>query len=217
MSLIFSGDEFNEGTDTILKILDQHQIQASFFLTGRFYANPENYPFIKNMINAGHYLGAHSDQHLLYCDWNKRDSLLITRAQFDTDLNEVYKKMRSFGIRKENAPYFLPPYEWYNKEINVWTSNHALQLINFTPGTLTTADYTFPEMGKRYRPSDKILASVVSYYKEKINGLNGFIMLIHLGTGPQRKDKFYHKLPVLLDSLLIEGYQFKKINELLEQ
>lgn len=217
MSLIFSGDEFNEGTDTILKILNQYQIKASFFLTGRFYANPENYPFIKNMINAGHYLGAHSDQHLLYCDWNKRDSLLITKAQFDTDLNEVYKKMSSFGIRKENASYFLPPYEWYNKEINVWTSNHALQLINFTPGTLTTADYTFPEMGKRYRPSDKILASVVSYYKQQINGLNGFIMLIHLGAGPQRKDKFYHKLPVLLDSLLTEGYQFKKINELLEQ
>ncbi|MFC6100568.1 polysaccharide deacetylase family protein [Olivibacter domesticus] len=217
MSLIFSGDEFNEGTDTILKILNQYQIKASFFLTGRFYANSENYPFIKNMINAGHYLGAHSDQHLLYCDWNKRDSLLITKAQFDTDLNEVYKKMSSFGIRKENASYFLPPYEWYNKEINVWTSNHALQLINFTPGTLTTADYTFPEMGKRYRPSDKILASVVSYYKQQINGLNGFIMLIHLGAGPQRKDKFYHKLPVLLDSLLTEGYQFKKINELLEQ
>lgn len=217
MSLIFSGDEFAEGTDTILKILNQYQIKSSFFLTGRFYANPKNYPFIKNMIKAGHYVGAHSDQHLLYCDWNKRDSLLVTKTQFDADLEEVYKKMTSFGIRKEDARYFLPPYEWYNKEINVWTSNHALQLINFTPGTLTTADYTLPEMGKRYRSSKKIFDSVVSYYEQQKNGLNGFIMLIHLGAGPKRKYKFYHKLPVLLDSLLTEGYQFKRINELLEQ
>jgi peptidoglycan/xylan/chitin deacetylase (PgdA/CDA1 family) len=72
-------------------------------------------------------------------------------------------------------------------------------------------------MGTRYRSSDKIFDSVVSYCKQQKNGLNGFIMLIHLGAGPKRADKFYHKLPMLLDSLLAEGYRFKKINELLEQ
>jgi len=31
-------------------------------------------------------LGPHSDQHLLYCDWDKRDSLLVTREDFRIDL-----------------------------------------------------------------------------------------------------------------------------------
>ena len=33
-----------------------------------------------------HYLGPHSDEHLLYNDWNNRDSLLVTHEQFIADM-----------------------------------------------------------------------------------------------------------------------------------
>lgn len=59
------------------------------------------------------------------------------------------------------APYFLPPYEWYNSQITQWTRALGLRLVNFSPGTRSTAYYTYPEMGSRYVSSDVIYQSVL--------------------------------------------------------
>lgn len=40
--------------------------------------------------------------------------------------------------------------------------------------------------------------------------MNGFHLLIHPGTNPKRKDKFYLQLDVLITKLKKEGYQFSK-------
>ena len=59
----------------------------------------------------------------------------------------------SVGPWKADAPYFMPPYEWYNAQVSTWTAEHGLTLVNFTPGTRSNADYTTPAMGDRYVPS----------------------------------------------------------------
>ena len=47
---------------------------------------------------------------------------------------------------------------------------------------------------------------------EKIdpNGLNGCIMLIHLGTAPERTDKFYNRLDDLISFLKKNGYSTER-------
>ncbi len=159
---------------------------------------------------GNHYLGAHSDRHLLYCDWANRDSTLITRREFENDLSANYEAMNVFGIDKRHARYFLPPYEWYNDSIAIWTKAMGLQLVNLSPGTLSHADYTTPDM-KNYRSSDVIFQSI----KSVSNDLNGFILLLHIGTDPGRKDKFYDKLPELLQYLESLHYEFVTIPDLL--
>src|SRR5690554_6739685 len=135
----------------------------------------------------GHYLGAHSDQHLLYCDWDDRDSLLVTQQEFSEDLDANYRKMQDWGIDQEKAQYYMPSYEWYNDSITNWTEKKGLKLINFTPGLRTATDYTYPEMGvNRYWTSRRILDQVVDFEQHNAKGLNGFIILIHLGTDPRR-------------------------------
>lgn len=213
---MFTGDEFGDGGADILKTLTAEKIKSSFFLTGRFYSTLEFEPLIKQLKAEGHYMGAHSDQHLLYCDWVKRDSLLVTHQQFSKDLNNNYRRMQEYGVQKEDAPYFLPPYEWYNSTIVNWTAREGLQLINFSPGTRSTADYTWPEIGKSYRPSDEIYQSIIEREEKDANGLNGFILLIHIGTDPRRTDKFYLKLPGLLKDLKNRGYTFERIDEMLD-
>jgi peptidoglycan/xylan/chitin deacetylase (PgdA/CDA1 family) len=213
--LVFTGDEFADGGEVILGALNKRKIKAGFFLTGNFYSNPAFETLIKNLKRDGHYLGAHSDKHLLYADWAKRDSLLVTRSEFKNDLGKNYKRMHRFGINKKEARYFLPPYEWYNKAIAEWTENEGLSLINFSPGTLSTADYAYPEMGVRYRNSDEIYQSIMNYERTVPNGLNGFILLIHIGTDPRRTDKFYNRLGDLLQELNDKGYTFVRIDELL--
>jgi peptidoglycan/xylan/chitin deacetylase (PgdA/CDA1 family) len=196
--------------------LQQNKVKAAFFLTGNFYANPAFQSLIRNLRQDGHYLGAHSDKHLLYADWTKRDSLLVTENDFKLDLQTNYHRMTEFGIKKVDALYFLPPYEWYNSAIAQWTNEEGLQLINYTPGTHSTADYTHPGMGERYKPSDEIYSSIINYEAEYPYGLNGFILLIHIGTDPRRTDKFYNQLDKLLNELKGKGYAFVRVDKLLK-
>lgn len=216
IALIFSGHDYNDGTMYVLDVLNRQHIQGSFFFTGDFYRNPENRVFIRLLRNGGHYLGAHSDKHLLYCDWSKRDSLLVSEREFKTDLLANYAAMDSlFGIKKTDALYFLPPYEWYNQTIAEWTSELGLTLINMTPGTLSNADYTTPGMDN-YRSSETIWESIIQYEREQNSGLNGFMLLIHPGTAPERTDKFYYQLDELIDYLKSEGYRFVTVDTLLK-
>ena len=213
--MVFTADEFGDGGKSILNTLKKEKIHGSFFFTGNFYSNPKFKSIIKKLRRNGNYLGSHSDKHLLYCDWEKRDSLLVTHKEFKEDLLNSYQKLGNWNIQKDEAHYFLPPYEWYNDSIAAWTQQLGLQLINFSPGTRSNADYTYPEMGKKYVSSDAVMNSILEYEKNSKNGLNGFILLTHFGTDPRRTDKFYDRLPELIKELKKDGYEFLRIDELL--
>ncbi|MCZ4224111.1 glycoside hydrolase family 9 protein [Pedobacter rhodius] len=215
IALVFTGDEFADGGDLVRKTLKNEHVKASFFLTGNFYRNPKFKSLIKALKNDNHYLGPHSDKHLLYCDWNKRDSLLVTKQEFEQDLKSNYEELSHFGISKTDASFFLPPYEWYNKKISDWTNEQGLSLINFTPGTRSNADYTYPELGKSYRSADEIFKSITNFNESNPSGLNGFILLLHIGTDPRRTDKFYFHLAKLIAYLRQNGYELVKIDNLL--
>lgn len=172
---------------------------------------------IRLLLRNGNYLGSHSNNHPLYCDWTKRDSLLITRKQFEQDLDSAYLTMARFGITKQSAPYYLPAYEWYNDSIAAWTKAMGLQLVDFTPGTYSNADYTYPQMEKKYLSSDTIFSRILQYEHRDPYGLNGFMLLLHIGTDPRRTDKFYNRLPGLIDTLNKKGYRFVKVTDLLNK
>ena len=212
---MFTGDEFADGGSFIAKTLRQKKIKASFFFTGKFYRNQALRKTIKDLIADGHYLGSHSDQHLLYCDWVKRDSLLVDHTAFTRDLRQGYRELKKFGIAENHAKYFLPPYEWYNDTIAKWTREMGLQLINYSPGTLSNADYTTPDM-KNYRSGDTIFESIKKYEETHAEGLNGFILLLHIGTSPDRTDKFYKRLPELFAWLQSKRYEMVRVDQLLK-
>lgn len=214
MAIVFTGHEFAEGGSSIASTLKKNAMKASFFFTGDFYRNPDFEKLIGQLCQDGHYLGAHSDAHLLYCDWNRRDSLLVTQKQFVDDLTANYTAMFPFGIHAADASYFMPPYEWYNDTIAAWTRQLGLQLINFSPGTRSAADYTWPQL-PNYRSSRAILQSIRRFERTAPARLNGFILLLHIGTDPRRTDKFYRKLPALLHFLKVRGYLPVRVDELL--
>jgi endoglucanase len=216
LALVFTGDEFADGGQIISNTLKQTNTKASFFLTGRFYRKPAFKKIIQQLKANGNYLGAHSNAHLLYCDWNNSDSLLVTRQQFRADLQKNYDELKHFGVGKASAHFFLPPYEWYNDSIASWTKEMGLQLINYSPGTLSHADYTMPDE-KNYRSSEVIDKSIIDYEQKHALGLNGFILLIHIGTDAKRTDKFYNRLPELIRYLKSKGYRLVRIDELLRQ
>jgi peptidoglycan/xylan/chitin deacetylase (PgdA/CDA1 family) len=123
--------------------------------------------------------------------------------------------MEEFNIGKEDARYFLPPYEWYNDSIAKWTGDMGLKLVNMTHGTLSHADYTTPDM-KNYRSSDEIFQSIINFEEQNKTGLNGFLLLMHIGTDTSRMDKLYHYLEPLIEHLKKKDYQLQRIKSLLE-
>jgi len=212
MALVFTGHEFGEGAGFISKTLEQEKINASFFFTGDFLRNIAFSPIVDRLQKQGNYIGPHSDRHLLYCDWKKRDRLLISENEFTSDLINNYLQLRHFNDKRDR--YFLPPYEWYNDSIAVWARQLGFQLISFTPGTLSHTDYT-TFRDSNYRSSEAIYNSVINYEKSTPGGLNGFLLLMHVGAGPEREDKFYFHLPALIRYLKKKDYQFQTVDELL--
>ena len=71
--------------------------------------------------------------------------------------------MARFGIKKDDAKFFLPPYEWYNKDISRWAKEIGLTLVDFTPGTSSNQDWSYPALGKGYYSSDKIYSNIINY------------------------------------------------------
>ncbi|MCU0411348.1 MAG: polysaccharide deacetylase family protein [Bacteroidetes bacterium] len=208
--LVFTGHEYAEGADTILAVLKSHDIRASFFFTGDFLRNPQFAPAIRRLVMEGHYVGPHSDRHLLYCTWEDRDSLLVPREEFIADLEANYRELERFGIMRSAASVFLPPYEWYNDSIACWSRQMSITLVNFTPGTSSNADYTRPGIDPRYVSSDTILQRILRHEHVSSNGLNGFILLLHIGAGPHRPDPFHRSLDLLLTELKARGYRFRR-------
>ena len=219
LALIFTGGDFGEGTGHILDTLKEHRIKASFFVTGGYLRNPEHQDYLRRIVAEGHYLGPHSDTHPLYCPWEDREKTLVTEAFFKADLRKNIDDLRKYGedpglpTPATKVVYFIPPYEWFNADQSRWAREMGVLLFNFTPGSGSNRDYA-PEGHKSFVPSRQIIDDILAYEKKDPHGLNGFLLLLHVGS--QRKDKTFLLLGDLLKELKGRGYDFVLIDELLE-
>ncbi len=214
LALVFTGGDYGEACEGILDTLKRYALPASFFLTGDFLRNPGHGAAVRRMAAAPHYAGPHSDRHLLYCPWEDRGRMLVDRKTFLDDLDANLAELERFGVDRRAVHRWIPPYEWYNECVARWAEEAGYPLFNFTPGTLSHADYT-EEGAPNYRSSEEILGSIVRVAAEAPEGLNGFFLLLHLGAGEGRRDKFWKHLPALLDFLQGEGYGFRTVPQLL--
>jgi peptidoglycan/xylan/chitin deacetylase (PgdA/CDA1 family) len=214
IALIFTGGEFGEGTGHVLDTLAAHKIKASFFFTGDYLRKPEHAEFLKRIIAEDHYLGPHSDSHPLYAPWEDRSKTLVTEEFFKKDLQKNIDDLRKLGaLRDDKKPiYFIPPYEWYNADQSRWSRDMNVMLFNFTPGSGSNRDWA-PEDHKSFVPSKKIIEDVLAYETKDPHGMNGFLLLLHVGS--QRKDKTFLLLDELLKQLEARGYHFVTVDQLL--
>jgi peptidoglycan/xylan/chitin deacetylase (PgdA/CDA1 family) len=216
LSLVFTGHEFAESTPQILSELKKHKAKGSFFLTGDFLRNPAHAPLIRRIVAEGHYLGPHSDKHMLYCSWDKPFPPLVTHSEFVSDLESNIAEICRFHVQRKDIRYFLPAYEHFNQQIADWTAERGLRLVNYTPGTRSNADYT-GEADKNFVPASAIYQSILSCEKKDPHHLNGFILLLHAGAGPAREDKFVSLFGNLLNHLQQEKYRLVRIDKLLAE
>jgi len=215
IALEFTGGNFADGGTTIMETLKKHSIKASFFFIGDFFRNAEFKPLIERIRDEGHYLGPHSDEHPLYASWEEPPKLLITKEDFNADIDRNMETLKKFGVEPAQARFFIPPYEHYTQEISDWTAERGMVLINLTRGTRTHADY-MQDDDPKYITSEDMVKSVLDYEKKDPDGLNGFLLLMHVGAGPGRtRDHLYNHLDDLVTELKSRGYSFQRVDELL--
>lgn len=202
--LIFTADSMFEGGEYALDILNKRNIKASFFFTGNFLRDTlHNRQIIERVVNNGHYIGPHSNSHILLADWDENRTTLVTADSAISDILTNIAELSIYGIDTSKVKYIVPPYEWYNKShIDAYRSVNLLP-VNPSPGFLTYRDYTTPDMDDYYS-SDTIWHNFMENIRNR--DINGEIIILHLGTQDARTDKFYYRLPALLDTLISKGY-----------
>jgi peptidoglycan/xylan/chitin deacetylase (PgdA/CDA1 family) len=214
IALIFTGGDYGEGIEPILNTLDKLQIKAGFFVTGGFLSDAQRRRLVERAVSEGHYVGPHSDKHPLYCPWDDREKSLITETEFQKDLRKNIADLKALGALKSGTVYFIPPYEWFNAEQVKWAKEMGVVMFNFSPGSGSNRDY-MPESDPKFVSSQKILQDVLAYEKKDPHGLNGYILLLHLGA--DRKDKMFLLLEPLVQELRARGYTFVRIDALLHE
>lgn len=210
IALVFTGGDYGEGTSHVLDTLHRLHVHAGLFVTGSYLRQSGHPKLLSRALREGHYVGPHSDQHLLYCSWDKREQSLVTEQQFRQDLQTNLDDLKALGA----APtYFIPPYEWFNRDQTTWAAAMGIQMFNFSPGSGSNRDYV-PESEPGFVSSQAILQGILDYEKKDPHGLNGYILLLHLGA--DRKDKMFLLLEPLIHELRGRGYQFVRIDQMLK-
>ncbi len=206
--LIFSADSTYEGTSLILDVLKKRNLKGSFFLTGNFLREKERKSIIERIINENHYVGCHSDRHILYASWGTPSVSLVTTDSVKNDYMRNVAEFAKYGISSNQMRYFLPPYEWCKSEHREAIESFGVEVVNFTPGITVSADYTTPIM-RNYKSSQELIDELYDF--ERTKGLSGAIILVHPGTDALREDKLYNRLDEIISYLLDLGYSFDRL------
>lgn len=205
---VFTADSLFEGAPFALDVLAEHNIKGSFFFTGKFLRDSTNVPVLKRIIGEEHYVGPHSDAHILLAEWDRNRTPLVSDDSLKRDMQANLAELARFGIRAENISFTIPPFEWCSKNHAHAYRRLGILPINPTPGIETYRDYTTPDL-PYYWSAERMVRQLFDY--EKTHNLNGAIIIFHLGTEEARTDKLYHHLPAILDTLQGRGYTFCRL------
>jgi peptidoglycan/xylan/chitin deacetylase (PgdA/CDA1 family) len=222
VALTFDGGSTDNATQPILDILKENNLQVTIFLTGSYIQKfPE---MTRRMAQEGHEVGNHTWNHphlTTYAADKSNASLPNVTREFlhDQLLRTANLFAEVTGVKM--APFWRAPYGEHNTEIRQWAAELGYRHVGWTKGrswqeSLDTMDWVADTTSNAYHPSEEILAHLLNLADEETPGLNGGIILTHLGSHRQDGDHFYTVLPRLISGLREKNYALVKISELAE-
>lgn len=182
---------FDDGTDknntsSILQILADHNVKASFFITGL--AAEAETEIIRNIVKQGSVVGNHSYSHSYFTN--------ISSDLIKEDVEKADKVFLNI-TGKTTRPYFRPPYDAYNSYVV-----QALGEVGYTKiitWTIDTRDWTGETSGE--------IRNIV------LNNISpGAIVLMHANSGAINTPA---ALPDIIKELNNMDYKMVTIPELL--
>lgn len=146
----------NEDTKTLLEILKENDVRATFFMTGGWM---EKYPEdVKAIYEAGHDLGNHSENH--------KQMSKLSREQCITELKKAHDIIKDLtGVE---MTLFRPPYGDYNDTLIQAANSMGYHVIQWDVDSLDWKDYG--------------VNSIIKTVCEHKHLGNGSIILMHNGA-----------------------------------
>jgi peptidoglycan-N-acetylmuramic acid deacetylase len=219
LALTFDGDYLNNMADSILNILQDKNVPATFFLTGRFI---ENYPgTVQRMVDEKHVVGNHTwrHPHLTQYEQTRTHALRpeITREKVQTELTkteELFKKVTGRSMPR----LWRAPYGEHNDEIRLWAAELGYRQIGWTQDrhlklTLDTMDWVADKNSPLYHNPAEMLERILTFEAQSESGLNGGIILMHLGS-ERDGDYPFEVIDTIIDELTNRGYVFVSIPQM---
>lgn len=182
--LTFDDGPLPELCPWILECLQQHNALATFFLVGEnVRRNPE---LVQAILDAGHTIGNHTQNHLNGFRTRTKEYLANTRLCAD--------ELQDFES-PENAPLFRPPYGKV-KPLQVL----ALRRAGFE---IILWDVLSKDYDESLRPED-LFSNVISHAKP------GSILVFHDNKKAEKNLRI--ALPLILSELSARGFRFEPIS-----
>lgn len=181
-------DDGSDGTNInrILQILSDHNVKATFFLTG---TGVNNHPqSIRNIVNQGHQVANHSYSH--------PDFTKISAAEMRSQLQRTEEIVRNVTGRT-TKPFFRPPYGAYNTTVNqvIGDAGYRYNVM----WTIDTIDWT-----------GNSASDIVNRVMSRMTP--GAIILMHTGAGAPGTPV---ALPTIITRLKSQGYRFVTMSQLM--
>jgi peptidoglycan/xylan/chitin deacetylase (PgdA/CDA1 family) len=212
--LSFDGGGSANAAIDILDTLASRHVSATMFLTGQFIrAWPD---IVRRIVADGHEVGNHLNSHPHLTSWESDHTHTtlpgVTREMFERELlraNEAFRLVTGDDMQ----PLWRAPYGERNRQICLWGLACGYLHVGWRQGgnwrqTLDSNDWIPDEESPGYRPPHAVLEKIVALARQP-GGINGGIILLHLGTmRKQREDQVHWLLGALIDTLRGKGYEF---------
>lgn len=203
-----SGANYSSEIDSILSA---ENIRCTMFLTGDFISR---YPdAVKSLVQSGHEIANHTFHHLQLSDAESLKACPgISKDFLVNDLkqaNEVFHSVTGNHF----APFWRAPYGARNQEILSWTHESNLTHVYWT---YDTADWRTDPADPLSRSGPLIIKELLSLAEEAPSGLNGYIILMHLGA-KRLEEPLYPVLQGFIRKLKLLGYSFVTVSEMIER
>ena len=220
VALTFDGAAHSQETNAILDTLKSRGVRATMFLTRDFILR--SLGLVRRMASEGHVVGNHTatHPHLTTLERNGLQETTpgVTREYLETELKKVQEACAQNNIAL--APIWRAPYGETNRAINAWAEGLGLKHIGWTQGTtwrttMDTNDWVVSPGDKGFFHPQEVIEKLLRFGKGTAYGLNGGIILMHLGT-LRKEGKMVTALGTLIDSLRNRGYEFVTVPQMLE-
>jgi peptidoglycan/xylan/chitin deacetylase (PgdA/CDA1 family) len=213
IAITFDGNASTNRTAELLDLLQQHDLEVTIFVTGRFI---ERYPsIVRRAVLSGHEIGNHtySHPHLTTYAKNRRHRLLpeVTKKRFQEELRraeEAFVKATGHSMQ----PLWRSPYGEENRTLRGWALEMGYLHVRWSSlegASLDSHDWVADEHSSLYKSSRRIMERLIQFPK-----LEGGIILMHMAT--EREEPPWQELPVFLEALEQRGLEPTTVTRLLE-
>jgi len=220
VALTFDADSERNGAEAILEALRARGLRATMFLSaGYIRKHPD---LVRRIVADGHEVANHMKTHPRLTSFarDRRQATLphVTREFVQAELGAAEESFREVTGRSL-APLWRAPYGEHNAEIRAWAAEAGYRHVGWTrdPGSrqdLDTRDWVADPASRIYRSSREIRDRILRFGAAGGHGLNGGIVLMHLGT-QRRRDPAHARLAEILDALAARGYRLVTVSEML--